>query len=396
MHRSFSRTGFIALAACALLAACSGGSSSWLAPGQQFAASTAFKGGAAKLVVSPSHLSMVAGDSASVTAMEKGYTLKLTSSSKGSRSCTRIAAWAPKSGKGPKFHVKVKATAAGSCAITFADLDKHTASVTIAVKPAPTATVFAYSGGAQSFTVPSGITRVTITAAGAQGGYSDGGGGLGGGLGGSVTATIPVTPGQVLTVFVGGIGNNPYDGYGNGGGFNGGGSGGCGCGAYGFGGSGGGASDVRQGGSALSNRVVVAGGGGGGAFEDTPGGAGGGVAGGAGSGTPGYGGGGGTATAGGAAGAAGSYPTCIVGGAGSAGLGGGGGGSSQTENCSDYGGGGGGGGYYGGGGGGAGGGDQGGYLGGGGGGSGFVEARAIGVTFGTGTQTGNGQVSMSW
>ena len=293
MHQSFSRAGFVAVAACALLAACSGGPS-WLAPGQKFAASPALQSDAAKLVVSPSQLSMLTGDSATVTATEKGYTLALTSSSKGSKTCAGIASWTPRSGKGPKLHVKVKANTAGSCAITFADRDKHTAKVTISVKPAPTATVFAYTGSAQSFKVPLGITRVTIKAAGAQGGYSDGSGGLGGGLGGSVTATIPVTPGQeVLTVLVGGIGNNPYEPYGPGGGFNGGGSGGCGCGNYGFGGPGGGASDVRRGGSALANRVIVAGGGGGGAYEGVGGGDGGGLVGSGGTGTTGYGGGGG-------------------------------------------------------------------------------------------------------
>lgn len=78
-----------------------------------------------------------------------------------------------------------------------------------------------------------------------------------------MTATITVTPGEVLTVIVGGQN-------GNGGGFGGGGPGGAG----GFNGGadggnsvddgGGGASDVRQGGAAPADRVVVGGGGGGG------------------------------------------------------------------------------------------------------------------------------------
>jgi len=76
------------------------------------------------------------------------------------------------------------------------------------------------------------------------------------GAGGSVKATIPVTPGEKLAIFVGGYGATA-------GGFNGGGTGGSTGGSGGNGGGGGGASDVRQGGDRLANRVVVAGGGGG-------------------------------------------------------------------------------------------------------------------------------------
>lgn len=117
--------------------------------------------------------------------------------------------------------------------------------------------------------VPTGVTHVTIVASGASGPY----GATGhyctviGRLGGVVKATIPVTPGETLAVFVGGegtIGAPCGSQYGNGSGaFNGGGDGGVS--GYGYDGDGGGgASDVREGGCALSNRILVAGGGGGG------------------------------------------------------------------------------------------------------------------------------------
>jgi hypothetical protein len=104
--------------------------------------------------------------------------------------------------------------------------------------------------------VPTGVTKITVTANGARGneGVGDGASGaeydLPGGLGGRVTATITVRPGENLTIFVGGSGRHR--------GFNGGGTG-----QLRFG-HGGGASDVWQGGDTLGHRVIVAGGGGGG------------------------------------------------------------------------------------------------------------------------------------
>src|SRR5947207_259724 len=88
----------------------------------------------------------------------------------------------------------------------------------------------------QTFTVPAGVFSITIDAWGAQGGA--GGSGGSGGLGGHATATISVTPGQVLQVIVGG------QGVGLTAGCNGGGVGGD---AVFDGGGGGGASDVRTG-----------------------------------------------------------------------------------------------------------------------------------------------------
>ncbi len=67
---------------------------------------------------------------------------------------------------------------------------------------------FSFTGTAQTFTVPAGVTEVTIDAYGAAGGPSEGGAAPGG-LGGRATATIPVTPGEALAVYVGGLGTAP-------------------------------------------------------------------------------------------------------------------------------------------------------------------------------------------
>lgn len=202
-------------------------------------------------------------------------------------------------------------------------------------------TNFNFTGGMQTYTVPSGVTSVNIKVYGAQGmnGLNNAGG-LGGN-GGYAEGDMTVTPGQVLNIFVGGQN-----------GFNGGGSGGN-IGA----GNGGGATDVRVGGVTLMDRVIVAGGGGGGGstgcVDDHPGGnggAGGGLAGGNGTDSPNGGGGfGGTLMTGGAAGiGCGGY-------LGFPGLADGTGGDGQVCCCSTTpGGGGGGGGYENGGGGGGG------------------------------------------
>ncbi|MGA8099127.1 MAG: glycine-rich protein, partial [Candidatus Cybelea sp.] len=111
---------------------------------------------------------------------------------------------------------------------------------------------FHYTGKPQSFKVPAGVTKITVIAHGGNGA------GVLGTYGGRVSAIIPVTPGEKLVVFVGG------DGSGVNGGSNGGANGGE---AYysesptGYGG--GGASDVREHGDGLADRILVSGGGGG-------------------------------------------------------------------------------------------------------------------------------------
>ncbi|MCW3121572.1 MAG: hypothetical protein JWQ38_1064, partial [Flavipsychrobacter sp.] len=136
------------------------------------------------------------------------------------------------------------------------------------------AKAFAFTGNVQTFVIPDNVISISIDIAGGTGGssyFSKGG------FGGRVQCRMSVTPGEVLNIFIGGAGKEssrkmPA-------GFN--------------GGSpdmddmagGGGASDIRVGGTALSNRVVVAGGGGGASYhfnkkDSERGGAGGGLKGG--------------------------------------------------------------------------------------------------------------------
>jgi hypothetical protein len=232
---------------------------------------------------------------------------------------------------------------------------------------------FGYTGAPQTYTVPPGVTRLAVDMAGASGGQSASNSS---GLGGRVQATLSVTPGEVLTIYVGGAGGLAAAGY-NGGGM-----------AVTDAGGGGGATDLRQGGTAPTNRVLVAGGGGG--ASKRSGGCGGGLSGCAsvfqltrGTSTAG----GGNPTAPGAGGA----PN---GSAGTAATGGAGGSSTGTVNAA---GGGGGGGYFGGGGG-------GGSIasgpttttvsGGGGGGSSYAGAGASAVEHTQGYQSGNGYVRL--
>jgi Glycine rich protein len=244
------------------------------------------------------------------------------------------------------------------------------AGLTLAIVAPASATTetFEYTGSAQTFTVPAGVTQVTFDVFGAQG--SDGSpvapSPYAPGLGGRATATLSVTPGDTFQINVGGQGQ-----YGTGG-WNGGGNG--------LFGGGGGASDIRAGGTALADRVLVAGGGGGsgGVLCDGAG-DGGGLVGETGTinaeQCPGsFPAGGGTQDAGGAGG---SHLSGINTAApGQFGLGAAG---SPTS-----GGGGGGGGWYGGG---------AGRFGGGGGGSGH---GPTGTTYQTGVRTGNGQITATY
>jgi hypothetical protein len=251
--------------------------------------------------------------------------------------------------------------------------------------------------GSSSYSVPVGVTTITVKAWGAGGGGGAGGsasiGGTGGG-GGFAQANLTVTPGESLNVYVGnpGTSNTVVSTSGGGGG-------------------GGGASYVARGATYL---VIGAGGGGGGGGDNssaTPGGAGG-----AGGGTTGLGGtssgtanggGAGTASAGGAAGT-GGVNVGTAGAANAGGLGadgrsnagsdgsgsnggaqGGGNGGNASVNAAGYAGGGGGGsGYFGGGGGS---GSAAGNAGGGGGGSGssYTTGTLTTKTAGSGTSPGN-------
>lgn len=248
------------------------------------------------------------------------------------------------------------------------------------------------------WSVPAGVSSITVEAWGAWGGAGGGSGGFTyGGEGGSATQSVSVVPGRSFQIVVGAAGLS----------FTQGGAGGCGVtsggnGVDGGGGGGGGTTVLADGypfPSGGYQLFVVAGGGGGAggdAIGDPPGGGNGGGS----SGSPGgdgfgayrgYGGAGGTQSAGGARGlpngTAGSYS---------------GGGAGGNGCYSGFGGGGGGGGYYGGGGGG--GGSYGPFPqggcgevystgGGGGGGSGYTVA---GGPMQNGGAVGNGAVKISW
>ncbi len=240
--------------------------------------------------------------------------------------------------------------------------------------------VYSYTGANQTFTVPAGVTSIAIKIWGGGGGGTPGGSGYGagqastGGGAGYVTATLAVTPGQVLTLIVGGGGlaggSAGADTFGGGGRRN------------TFSGAGGGRSAIRN--AVAVELITAAGGGGGGSANsagqnnNTAGGAGGGATGlnGASVTYPAIVGKGGTQVAGGAAGV--GVTTAV---AGTQYLGG--------RALADYVGGGGGGGYYGGGG--------GDYIGstvvaGGGGGSSYIGGAGVSAastTAGSGATQGN-------
>ena len=206
-----------------------------------------------------------------------------------------------------------------TCTITMNGHQAKNVDVNFSYNPA--FTFFEFTGSdPRTYTVPSGVSKLKITAYGAKGADFKSG------KGGMAQGTINVSSGDRLYVYVGG--SNGYNG-----------------GGYYL--RGGGASDVRKGGTELSNRIIVAGGGGGSGADTYYGGAGGGLAGYPGEGP--YAGGVGTQTSGGSGGGCygelcgGSY--CHPGLVGQIGIGGNG-----ASGCIS--GGGGGGGYYGGGGGG--------------------------------------------
>ncbi|MFJ3205736.1 Ig-like domain-containing protein [Streptomyces sp. NPDC086989] len=268
--------------------------------------------------------------------------------------------------------------------------------------------------GTDTFTVPAGVSAVSVDLNGAEGGSAAGfvtpnppNTGASGGLGGRTRATLPVTVGHDLQITVGaaGIPGSSLRGeYARPGGL---GHGAGGGGAHGGGGSGGGASDLRTGAFGKDDRLLVAGGGGGAGNGGSllRGGNGGGLvaeAGGQGGGPEGSGVGGGGASqtahgtgspnsAAGGPGIAGSDTDPNTGLA-NAGSGGPGGNGARGGN----GGGGGGGGYFGGGGG-SGGGNPGNFYGaGGGGGSSYAAHSLRDAVLDAGVNRGNGKAVVSF
>ena len=278
--------------------------------------------------------------------------------------------WTVVSGTGGSFATPTSPTSAftglgGNSYVlkwTITSCFSSSATVTKSFQPTGVQT-FGYTGGQQTFTVPSGVTKIGIDIYGAQGGAA--GTFMTGGLGGYAHGTLSVTPGETLYIYVGGQPNSAT------GGFNGGGTG------AGNGMGGGGGSDIRVGATDLGSRVLIAGGGGGSTNGwNSAGGTGGGLS-------------GGYCTGGAGAQFNGLPGNQIAGGAGEsnyndsgAGTLGQGGNGGHANNS----GGAGGGGYYGGG---------GGDAGGGGGGSGYIGNIEDGFMQ-NGLQSGNGQVILTW
>ena len=260
-------------------------------------------------------------------------------------------------------------------------LSDYSANVTAtpAAQVAGNTATFNCTNAAQTWTVPSGVSWVTVDAYGARGVSAPAPSSLAGGAGGRVQGSLPVTAGSTLNVYVGCTGATTS------GGWNGGGQG------YASGAGGGGATDIRTVGgvwslaASVASRVLVAGGGGGAGYYGT-GGAGGGLTGGQGGtqtpSTTQYGGFGGSQTAGGLGGVWPSNPT------GSTGAQPAGGAGVSTLNS-----GGGGGGYWGGG---------GGSHNGAGGGSSYTASNIANVTHTQGystaviSPTGNGKLTLTW
>jgi hypothetical protein len=122
--------------------------------------------------------------------------------------------------------------------------------------------------GVCKYTVPSGVTSLTLDLRGAAGGGGEGNWGKSApARGASLQGSLSVTPGETLYLYVGDEGTkwtSSSDPLGGRGGFNGGGFGGEGT-SY-FSGGGGGATDIRTSINDLSTRLVVAGAAGGGAM----------------------------------------------------------------------------------------------------------------------------------
>lgn len=263
---------------------------------------------------------------------------------------------------------------------------------TATIVPTPTPVILTFTTN-QTFVVPSTVTNLGVLAKGAAGGGSSTGSApLPGGNGAQVAGRIAVTPGESLTIKVGGLGQPGLQSVGSDpgrpqGGLNGGGNGGRGIEAVGpvyrYGAGGGGASGVFRGTTPL---FIAAGGGGGGTYGAAGGNGGDNVSGSNGANPPNTalsgatGGSGATSTAGGSLGGAANQ--------------GGTGQDVSTSGNNPGGGGGGGGGYFGGGGGTS----AQAYAegGGGGGGTSFAAAAATNVGYVAGSNTGAGIVYVSY
>ena len=223
-------------------------------------------------------------------------------------------------------------------------------------------TFSAFTAGIEYTLIPRGTFVAKLTANGASGGSSIERS-VAGGNGGNATGDFVFESGVSYKLRLGGAGVT-----GGAGGYSGGGNGGGGSGA---GGGGGGFTGLFESTVAQANAIIIAGGGGGGANDPAVGGVGGGLNGGNGGNAPGRGGGGGTQTSAGTGGAGGG--SALQGGSGAGGGGGGyfGGAAGNPYNgcCAD---------------------------GAGGGGSGYLHPSKISNgSFGTASNTGNGNFTIT-
>ena len=161
--------------------------------------------------------------------------------------------------------------------VVVKDKAGNTSEKRLSITTKATVTNFAYTGAAQTFTVPqTGTYKLEVW--GAQGAVNSANSQLGvGGKGGYSVGTISLSSGTTIYAYVGGQGKYSDSGKASGG-WNGGGT------SWATGtsepaGGGGGGTDFRIGSTSLYARVIVAGGGGGGGEDGEAGGAGGGTSG---------------------------------------------------------------------------------------------------------------------
>jgi hypothetical protein len=208
--------------------------------------------------------------------------------------------------------------------------NSSTREFSISVK-APVTVTYSYTGSNQSFSIPTGLTKLNAKMWGAGGGSPGNSGGAGGYSAGTITLT-GLSSTFIIVVGRAGTGYGPNNSNGNFSPYGGGGN----AGAIGFSGQGGGLSGIFNISVTHGNSLLIAGGGGGGGWDSgNHGGAGGGSTGQSGIGS--NSGSGGTQSAGGGNGVSGAYGSALQGG-------------SSPSSGDSGGGGGGGGGYYGGGG----------------------------------------------
>ena len=157
--------------------------------------------------------------------------------------------------------------AAIACALGLAIFAPVHSYAVVATNPTPDCSagstctiVFPFVSDYYAWTVPAGVTSVTVDISGAAGSPSRISAVAG--KGGRVQATLTTTPAQILYMYPGGEGGLGSTSAAGTGGWNGGGAGGY-YGSSNYGAGGGGASDIRTSVGTLSSRLVVAGGGGG-------------------------------------------------------------------------------------------------------------------------------------